>query len=213
MTENELINLIRQYHVPRNIMAHMKKVAGVCLFIGTKLLKKGENLDLTLLRQAALLHDIVKLCDFENLNLQGIEGFTAEDIQFWSGLIRTCHKDGHITAACNILLDLGEPVIAQIIKKHRYTSVIDKSKDERPDTWEEKILYYADKRVTHDKIVSIKERLDYGRERYFGGHISQEDRLVEAALYKLENEICGKISMSPEEINESGVANFLPGVC
>ncbi|MEM4364089.1 MAG: hypothetical protein QXS90_02310, partial [Candidatus Diapherotrites archaeon] len=31
---------------------------------------------------------------------------------------------------------------------------------------EAKIIWYADKRVTHDKIVSLKERYEYLKEKY-----------------------------------------------
>ena len=34
------------------------------------------------------------------------------------------------------------------------------------DSWEEKILYYADKIVMHDKITTLKERLKEGHSRY-----------------------------------------------
>lgn len=207
MTENELQNLLKQYRVPRHIMAHMERVAAVADFIGRKLRKNGEKIDLKLLRQAALLHDIVKLCDFEELDLQSLDQtYTAEDVQFWSSLIKSCHKDGHVAAAFNILKDLGEDELALIVKKHRFGSLMDSDVEERPKTWEEKLLYYSDKRVMHDKVVPLSQRLEDGRKRYFpSGKIPKDDKLVEKALYKLEYEICEKAGLKPSDINETTI--------
>jgi hypothetical protein len=179
----------------------MQKVAAVAAYLGEKLVLAGEKVDLTVLRQAALLHDIVKVCDFKSTDLiESIGDFNVEDKAFWMKLHKTCHADGHITTVCNILTDLGEPVLADIINKHRYTSIIEPDPSERPGSWEEKLLYYADKRVMHDKIVTVKERLEDGRRRYFGNEIRPEDVKVEKALLRLEKEICGAAHINPEDI-------------
>jgi uncharacterized protein len=204
MTEPELQDLIRKYRVPGHIMKHMEKVAEVAAFIGKKLAKKNEKIDLEVLRQAALLHDLMKLCDFKELDLEHFDPnftYSADDVRFWSALIKSCNLDGHIKAVFNILTELGEDRLAEIIKKHRFTSLIDPDPRERPQTWEEKVLYYADKRVMHYKVVSIKERLDDGRKRYFPhGDLPPDDSLVEKALVKLEKEICEKAGIMPDDI-------------
>lgn len=211
MTENELQELIRKYHVPKHVMAHMKKVAAVSLFLGEKLHRAGEKINQTLLRQAALLHDILKLCDFPQLDLTYFDqDVTAEEIQFWSQLIKSCHAKGHVQAAYEVLMELGEPVLAHMVKKHRFGSLINVK--EKPLTWEEKILYYADKRVLHDRIVSIAERLKDGKKRYFpDGNIPENDGPVEKALYELEKELLTPAGLKPEEITEEAVSHvFYP---
>ena len=206
MTEKTLQELLRKYRVPFHIQAHMKKVAAVSLFIGTQLQDSGQKVDLTILRQAALLHDILKLCDFKELNLQYFQKSPSKkDKAFWTELIKSCSHKGHIQAAYELFMDIGEPQIASIIKKHRFNCLIEKN--EKPTTWEEKILYYADKRVKHDQVVSIQERLEDGRKRYFpDGHIPKEDAQIEKALYKLEQELCNHAKIHPEEINEKNVS-------
>ena len=208
MTEDLLQKLYAQYRVPVHIRKHMEKVAAVALYIGQILKQKGEKIDLVKLRQAALLHDVLKLCDFRELDLENFEqDVTAEDIQFWSALMKSCHKDGHITAAVNMLNDIGENEIAEIVKKHRYTCLIEPK--EKPATWEEKILYYSDKRVKHDRIATLAERLTDGRQRYFpDGNPPATDHLVETALYELESEITKKAGINPEDINEKSVAVY-----
>jgi len=58
-----------------------------------------------------------------------------------------------------ILLEIGEKKLANLVRKHDFWR-IDHLKD-----WEEKILYYADKRVEADKIVSLEKRFEEGRKR------------------------------------------------
>lgn len=198
---NKLVQqLWQQYRAPLHVRAHMQKVADVCLFLGKKIRQTGEKIDLAKLRHAALLHDILKLCDFKELDLRFFnQNYTAEDIQFWSSLIKSCNHIGHIQAAYNALKDIGEDEIAEIVKKHDFNCLI--KPKECPKTWEEKILYYTDKRVRHDQIVSLAERLVDGRKRYFpDGNLPPEDPLIEKALYRLEKELCGKANIRPEDI-------------
>jgi len=209
MTEELLQKLITQYRVPVHIQKHMKKVAAVALYLGQLLNQTGEKVNLILLRQAALLHDLMKLCDFKELDIENFEqNITAEDIQFWSALMKSCNHIGHVDAAYNVLKEIGEEEIAIVVRKHRYDGLIDKR--DTPKTWEEKILYYADKRVLHDKIVTASERVEDGRKRYFpDGNLPPNDHLIEKALYKLEVEICSKVGIKPEEVNEKNVEPFL----
>lgn len=208
MTEEQLHKLIVQYRVPVHIQRHMQKVAAVALYLGQILQQKGEKMNVVLLRQAALLHDVLKLCDFKKLDIEHFEqNVTAEDIHFWTALMKSCSHIGHTEAAYNMLKDLGEDELAVTIRKHRFGSL---TSEDPPETWEEKLLYYADKRVKHDKIVSIAERIQDGRERYFpDGNLPQDDHLVEKALYKLEAEICTKAGIKPEDITEKAVEIYL----
>lgn len=209
MTEDLLQKLIIQYRVPVHIQKHMKKVAAVALFLGQKITANGEKINLIQLRQAALLHDLMKLCDFRQLDIEHFEqNVTAEDIHFWTALMKSCQNIGHVEAAYNVLMDLNEPELAKIVRAHRFEGLI--SKEARPATWEEKILYYADKRVRHDEVVSTQERLVDGRARYFpDGNVPEHDHLVEKALLELEAEICSAAGITPVDVSEKNVADFL----
>lgn len=209
MTEEQLQKLIVQYRVPVHVQKHMKKVAAVALYLGQKIRQAGEVVDLITLRQAALLHDILKICDFKSMNFDRFEqNVTAEDIHFWTALNKSCSHIGHTEAGYNILKELGEDTIAVIVRRHRFDSLTDER--DKPDTWEEKLLYYADKRVRHDQITSIAERLADGRRRYFpDGVLPENDHLVEKALYVLQDKICGKAGIKPEDITEQSVEIYL----
>lgn len=209
MTEELLKKLITQYRVPVHIQKHMKKVAAVALYLGQIIKQKGENLDLILLRQSALLHDVMKLCDFNRLDIEHFEqNVTVEDIHFWTALMKSCHHIGHTEAAYNMLKEIGEDEIAAVVRKHHTEAIVNKR--DRPKTWEEKLLYYADKRVKHDQVVSLKERLADLRKRYSHDKTPHPDEpLIEKALYKLEKEICKKAGIKPEDITEQTVKPFL----
>ena len=46
--------------------------------------------------------------------------------------------------------------IANLVKKHDFFAI------DNLNTWEEKIMYYADKRVDGDNVVSLKKRFKEG---------------------------------------------------
>ena len=67
-------------------------------------------------------------------------------------------KDNHIIEGANLLKSLGYPEVSEVIRKHSLYKL--KDSDRQPRTIEEKIVFYADKRVNGNKIVSLKERFD-----------------------------------------------------
>ena len=50
--------------LPQNIIRHSEQVTKVALYLGRKLIEKGEKVNLELLRAACLLHDIAKSVEF-----------------------------------------------------------------------------------------------------------------------------------------------------
>lgn len=178
MNKSQIKELLEKYKVPAHVQKHMHAVKDIAVYLGKKLIKNGTDVNLKLLEQAALLHDLVKIS----------------------------HKENHETAAYQILTGIGEPILAEIVKKHAYLSLAAK-KEDKPTTWEEKLIYYADKRVLHDKVVSIKERIEDGRTRYFKGKITKEDKNVEKTLFELEAEICTYAKIKPEDIKGTLLKN------
>ena len=138
-TKEEALGLLKKHGIEGNVLCHVKKVNEVAMKIGLKLKEEGENVNISLLDAASLLHDIGKrLSDITDMN--------------------------HIEAGVKILKDEGMPEIAEVISKHATTSLLDP--DTEPKTWEEKIVYYADMRVVEDELVSLDERINYLVTRY-----------------------------------------------
>jgi len=73
-------------------------------------------------------------------------------------------KKDHIAAGAKLIKSLGFPEVAEVVRKHSLYKVEDPKR--QPKTYEEKIVFYADKRVMGNKIVSLEERFADLKERY-----------------------------------------------
>ena len=96
-----------------------------------------DGLNRELILAAALLHDITKTRSFQ----------TGED---------------HAETGAKLLADLGYPEVGRIVGQHvrldRYFASASPAAEE--------IVNYADKRVLHDRIVPLSERMGYILEKY-----------------------------------------------
>ena len=73
-------------------------------------------------------------------------------------------KDNHIARGVSLLKKLGFPEVAEVIKRHSLYKI--ENEEVQPHTFEEKIVFYADKRVIGNKVASLKERFDDITKRY-----------------------------------------------
>jgi len=69
----------------------------------------------------------------------------------------------HSRNGAHFLEEAGFIHVADIVRKH---GLKDLTMGVRPQTIEEKIVFYADKRVAEDRIVSIQERFDLLKAKY-----------------------------------------------
>ena len=204
-THKECQAIIKAYHVPPHIVNHSMVVAKLAVFLARKLKEKGEAVDINLTESACLLHDIVRICDIKELDYSRIgRPVTAEDKEKWHQLQKKYEEIPHEDAAYDILKE-KYPALALAIKKHKYTALLDEK--EKPDTWEEKLVYYADKRVMHDKIVSLEERLTEGHKRNALFDESQAKRQaiiakVDPLIFKMEKEIFDRIGVNPLDVTD-----------
>ncbi len=103
--------------------------------------------------------------------------------------ILTLKNDRHGEVAEKILLRRGYPEIAKIASRHRFRYI------REPDlTWEEKVVNYADKRVKHDRIVSLDERFTDLLLRY---DVKIPDHEAIQMFFQLEKELFGIIRLDP----------------
>ena len=171
-TKRECLHLLNRYNGMENIIQHSIKVAEVAMIISEGLNRKGENLNLNVVEAAALLHDITKA---ESLD-------SGED---------------HSLTAYRLLKDLGYMRIAEIVRQHVFLV----GRSDSTMISEEEVVNYSDKRVRHDEIVTLKERFDDIRVRYCknDGARKRMDRL-EGLCYRIENKICSKLEIKPEQL-------------
>jgi HD superfamily phosphodiesterase len=180
------------FGVPLHIRKHSLAVAKLGVFLAKKLKEKGISVDVDLVDRACLLHDLLRICD------PRFRGGYDRSAEFRILARKSCHED----AAYELLKD-KYPELALAVKRHRYAALLDEK--DKPVTWEEKIVYYADKRVMHDRIVPLKERLDEAhirnaRRRNCKNQAKLDSERIDAAIFELEREILDKIGLEPAEV-------------
>ncbi len=136
-TVEQCFNLMEQHHMLPNIKDHSIMVARVAHIITNGLIAAGHELSPDKVIAGALLHDIGKTACLEN-------------------------NDDHAAIGYEICLAHNLESIADIVAEH----VILKSYALANGISEKEIVYYADKRVNHDQVVSLQDRLAYILERY-----------------------------------------------
>ena len=119
-----------------------------------------ENVVRHSLAVAALAIDIAKKF---NLNHKGIEINIPllEAAAILHDIARGRPGD-HVLEGAKILTELGYNEVAETARTHGLYHF----PDIKPETIEQKILFYADKRVMEDKVVSINERFEDYKNRY-----------------------------------------------
>jgi len=90
----------------------------------------------------------------------------------------------HSRDGARFLKDAGFIHVAEIVRKH---GLKDLNLGVHPQTLEEKIVFYADKRVAEDRIVSIRERFDLLKAKY--SQVAQEIEETYQYVVDLEHEL------------------------
>jgi len=185
MTDKEIQALYIEFSVPESIIKHMRKVAEVCEKLCDELTKSGQKLNKKLITKTAKIHDVLRYVDFSDKSFEEFCNNQEEDkVKTWRFYREKYQKIGHEQAIAKVLKERGQQEMAKIVEKHGIFSVSSLK------TLEEKVLFYGDKRVERDKVVSLKKRFEEGRKR----NLRPTDDLkkvaeVEAKVYKLEKEL------------------------
>ena len=162
----ECDELMAKYSMLPNIVAHSRQVMRVSLAI-TDNVKKGVAINRDMIIAAALLHDITKTRSLKT-------------------------REPHDQSGGELLRELGFVSIGEIVKQH----VILLDFDPKARLKESEIINYADKRVMHDRIVSLAERVQdliqrYGATEEIKNRIQQNEIQVIA----IEKKIAGSIAI------------------
>lgn len=171
-SEQECAALLAKYDTPEHIISHSRKVAQVGHLLGVELRKRDHPLNMALLDASCLLHDIGKY---------------------------PCIVDGngyHDVRGEEILQAEGYPAVARIVVQH----VVLRGSKEDPIR-EEHIVFYADKRVVHDQVVSLDDRFAYLAETYAKSNAAAEWLLrMKTDCMRLEREIFALLDFYPEDV-------------
>jgi len=171
-TREECLRLMGDFGMLENIMAHSIEVAKVALFISAELNKRGQGISLDLVEAASLLHDLTK-----------------------TECLKT--KEDHAKTGSQLLRGMGYERVGEVVAQHIWLG-----KEADPLTIsEEEIVNYADKRVMHDRIVSLEERFNDLKDRYGRDQkaIDYLDRM-EREIYGIEDKIFFILQIDPNDL-------------
>jgi uncharacterized protein len=170
--EDRCFALLEKYNTPHHIVLHSKKVWDVGKLLAEKLISNHVSLDMPLVRASCLLHDIGKY---------------------------PCILDGsgyHDVRGEQILEQEGFPDVARIIVQH----VVLRGTSADPIR-EEHVVFYSDKRVVHDQLVSLDERFEYLQETY-GSTEWAVERLMQMKeeTRRWEKRIFSRLDFGPDDV-------------
>lgn len=195
MNRQEALDLLERFQTPMHVRAHCSKVARVAEFLARQLREVALNVDPELAWLGGMVHDFVRVVDFRTLD--SALG-TPYEQAFWQRLRADYAGRHHADVGADILETMGESALAKIVRVHKTRAILS---HDSPQTWEEKLVYYADKRVSHDQIVSLRERLEEIRLRYFGGQpLTSGEKKYHDAIFALEKEIFSHLPITPEDV-------------
>lgn len=163
--------LLKEQGNPQNIIEHSIRVSQVTLEL-VKKLAKNYKLNIKLAVLGALLHDITKMKSIK----------TGED---------------HAQTGALLLEQLGYKSLAPLIRYH----IALKEPIANPHITEVELVFYADKRVKHTEVVSLKERFLDVIKRYCKNQKPTPDMLK---IYKqaitIEKIIFANIDLTPRDL-------------
>ncbi len=173
-TREDCLRLMVRYGMLKHIIDHSIEVARVALFLSIELNRRGQRIDLPLIEAAALLHDLTK-----------------------TECLRT--KEDHALTGSKLLKEIGYKRVGEVIAEHIHLS------KETDPSWisEEEVVNYADKRVRHDRIVSLDERFEDLKGRY-----GKSERALELlgylrrATFEIERKIFSILEMDPDHLQD-----------
>lgn len=129
-SREQCLLLFGRYNLPSQKRIHVEQVTKLALFFVDKFKEKNIEINASLVEAATLLHDIDK-------NIPKRAG------------------ERHPDTAVRILQELGFPEVAEVVKRHPLHAILDSQL--APRTWEEKIIYLADK-MTKYEVIGVDHR-------------------------------------------------------
>jgi len=171
----ECYELMEKHSMLPNIVNHSKQVMWVSLAIVDNL-TSSVAVNRERVVAAALLHDITKTRSLST-------------------------RERHDVSGAELLRDLGFTCIAKIVEQH----VNLRKLDLQGRLEEHEIVYYADKRVMHDKIVTVEERIHdliqrYGATKEIRNWISQSQNTILIVENKIASFMATDINFTIEKI-------------
>jgi uncharacterized protein len=171
----DCFHLMDKYEMLENIKRHSIMVTRVAYLIAENLGAKGLKISLSKVIAGALLHDIGKT-----------QSLTSGEDHCEVGR-EICYQ--------NNLAELSE-IVGQHVRLRNYQG--------NGNISEKEIIFYSDKRVNHDTIVSLEERFAYILTRYGRNQREIRRRIREnfALCKRVEGDIFKSLDFTPESVSQ-----------
>jgi len=166
---------MEEYGMWRNIVRHSLVVERAASCIAEALIRAGEYLNLAEVKAGALLHDITK-----------------------TRSIKT--RENHACTGQMLLQGLGFPRIGEIVGSH---VLMPPAIFAQNVVSAEEVVHYADKRVLHDRIVSLVYRFDDLMVRYgTSTEACRKLKTLETQSQRIEAKIFSRVDFEPEALSD-----------
>jgi uncharacterized protein len=172
-SRQDCLVLMEQTGMLPQIQGHSLQVCRVALCLGKNLISHFPELDMALIEAGALLHDIAK-----------------------TECLRT--KGNHVEIGTEMVSARGFHSVARIVAQHVH---FENDFPPNGSIDEVVLVHYADKRVLHEEVVSLKERFAYLTKTY--GKSEDVVERIEALYHdtlKLEKMIFLHLSFPPQAL-------------
>ncbi len=158
----ECNELFEEYKVPGTIREHCKAVHTVAIFLTQELIKNDYPLDIKVVEPFSYLHDFMKAVVLENLTDPFYNYHpTKEEVEMHQKL-RFKYEGLSETFVTYLILKEKYPEFAKL-----FLELDQLTQNPQAQVREEsKFIHYVDWRILSNKIVSLKERMDYIHQRY-----------------------------------------------
>ena len=180
---DDCISLMESTGMLENIRDHSFVVANVASLLLDNLDLPADDTiappDKNLVIAGALLHDIAKTACL--------------------GTSRKHAEEGKLLCS-----QLGYHEVAEIVGEHVILQDFEPTRQKKGHFSPKELVYYSDKRVTHDRIATLEQRLDYIIERYGDGTSFIENRIREnfARCQELERNLFRYLPFAPGDLEK-----------
>ncbi len=159
-----------EWKLPKNVRQHSLTVSHAAYTLAVWMRKKGIHVNPIQTYRGGMLHDLDK--------------------------IKTLHSSGtHGQIAAAFLDRNGFPEVAEIVREHIMSTILNPGADER--RWEVKLVYFCDKLTEGDQLVPFNQRLSALFERY--PHYRRIMQQAEGPVWALSERICSILSIPNHE--------------
>ncbi|PIR53773.1 tRNA (adenosine(37)-N6)-threonylcarbamoyltransferase complex ATPase subunit type 1 TsaE [Candidatus Peregrinibacteria bacterium CG10_big_fil_rev_8_21_14_0_10_42_8] len=167
-TVEQIIEWRKDMSLPLHICKHCDAVADFAASLAKNMMANGTIVRPETVHRAGLIHDLMRFIDFKEGPSKGYDD--SEELRSIWNTWKLQYPGLKHEAACAAFLEEHDHThFASIVRTHGLGS------HSGPlHTIEQKLLFYADKRVAEDKVVTLQKRFDDFTVRYGNGKQTDE---------------------------------------